>query len=65
MGASLVFHFHFQEKIEKILISKRSKYLNGANYAVYETIPEEYRHHGDSPILEMKVYHLHKAVRQI
>jgi len=45
---------HEQDHLETLLVTKPSKYLSGANYAVYRSIPEDYRKLGDSPILEMK-----------
>jgi len=45
---------HKQENLETLLITKPSNYLSGANYAIYQTIPEANRKLGDSPILDMK-----------
>ena len=51
---------HEQDSLETLLVTKPSKYLSGANYAVYKTVPEAYRALGDSPILDMKVCHIFK-----
>jgi len=45
---------HQQESLEVLLLTKPSNYLSGANYAIYSTIPEDYKKLGDSPILDMK-----------
>ena len=47
------------------MITKPSNYLSGANYAVYQTIPEAYRKLGDSPILDMKVLNTESMIQNI